>query len=200
MKLFNRSGALAAILLASLLCVLSPRAAAQTGSIRGQIVDVAGKPWANITVQAVSDQGAKAEAKTDETGNYTIRNVRAGIYSVFVVLPEPNKPYELKCRVQSGEEAKVDVNFKDVVAKQGAEAQEQVKKAEEAKAKFEGLKAHFTAGNALLEQEKAAKADLQKATPDQRDAAKQKLADLSEQAAKEYQAAQQAAGEKDPNL
>ena len=200
MKLFNKSGALAAILLAALVCVLSPRAAAQTGTIRGQIMDVAGKPWANITVQAVSDQGAKSEAKTDETGNYVIRNVRAGIYSVFVVLPEPNKPYEMKCRVQSGEEAKVDVNFKDVVAKQGTEAQEQVKKAEEAKQKFEGLKAHFTAGNALLEQEKTAKAELQKATPDQRGAAKQKLADLSDQAAKEYQAAQQAAGEKDPNM
>lgn len=200
MKLFNKSSALAAILLVALVCILSPRAAAQTGTIRGQIMDVAGKPWANITVQAVSDQGAKAEAKTDESGNYTIRNVRAGIYSVLVILPEPNKPYELKCRVQSGEEAKVDVNFKDVVAKQGVEAQEQVKKAEEAKVKFEGLKAHFTAGNALLEQEKTAKAELQKATPDQRDAAKQKLADLSDQASKEYQAAQQAAGEKDPNM
>jgi tetratricopeptide (TPR) repeat protein len=200
MKLFNKSSALAAILLVALVCILSPRAAAQTGTIRGQIMDVAGKPWANITVQAVSDQGAKAEAKTDESGNYTIRNVRAGIYSVLVILPEPNKPYELKCRVQSGEEAKVDVNFKDVVAKQGVEAQEQVKKAEEAKVKFEGLKAHFNAGNALLEQEKTAKAELQKATPDQRDAAKQKLADLSDQASKEYQAAQQAAGEKDPNM
>jgi tetratricopeptide (TPR) repeat protein len=94
----------------------------------------------------------------------------------------------------------VDLNFKDIVAKQGAEAQEQVKKQEEAKTKFEGLKAHFNAGNALLEQEKVAKADLQKATPDQRDAAKQKLTDLSDQAAKEYQAAQQSVGEKDPNL
>ena len=200
MKLFNKSGVLAAILVAALACILAPRAAAQTGTIRGQIMDVAGKPWANIPIQAVSDQGAKAETKTDDTGNYAIRNVRAGIYSVFIVLPEPNKPFEVKCRVQSGEEAKVDVNFKDVVSKQGAEVQEQVKKAEEAKSKFEGLKAHFNAGNALLEQEKAAKADLQKVTPDQRDAAKQKLADLSDQAAKEYQAAQQAAGEKDPNM
>lgn len=200
MKLFDKSSAVAAILLAALVCILSPRAAAQTGTIRGQIMDVAGKPWANVTIQAVSEQGAKSETKTDETGNYIIRNLRAGIYSVSVVLPEPNKPYEQKCRVQTGEEAKVDVNFKDVVAKQGAEAQEQVKKNEEAKAKFEGLKAHFAAGNALLEQERAAKAELQKATPDQRAAAKQKVTDLSDQAVKEYQAAQQSAGEKDPNL
>jgi len=70
----------------------------------------------------------------------------------------------------SGEDAKVDVNFQEVVAKQGAAAQEQVKKAEEAKSKMEGLKAHFDAGNALIDQEKQAKADLQKAPPDQRDA------------------------------
>jgi len=42
--------------------------------------------------------------------------------------------------VQSGEDAKVDVNFQEVVAKQGAAAQEQVKKAEEAKSKMEGLR------------------------------------------------------------
>jgi tetratricopeptide (TPR) repeat protein len=163
-------------------------------------MDVQGKPWANLGVQAVSDQGAKTEAKTDEGGNYIIRNLRAGVYTIYVQLPAPNKPYESQCRVQSGDETKADFNFKDIVAKQGASAQEEVKKQEEAKAKFEGLKAHFNAGNAILEQEKAARTDLQKATPDQRDAAKQKLMDLSDQAVKEYQAAQQSAGEKDPNI
>jgi len=59
--------------------------------------------------------------------------------------------------------------------------QEQLKKNEEAKTKIEGLKAHFNAGNTLIDQEKQAKIDLAKATPDQRDAAKQKLADLGDQ-------------------
>jgi Flp pilus assembly protein TadD len=101
--------------------------------------------------------------------------------------------------VTSGEEAKADMNFKDVVAKQGAAAQEQVKKQEEEKQKFEGMKAHFTAGTALLEQERKAKDDLTKATPDQRDALKQNLKDLSDKATAEFQAAQKAASEKDPN-
>jgi tetratricopeptide (TPR) repeat protein len=203
MKLFNRSGALAAILVLGLCCVLAPRAAAQMGSISGSILDIQGKPWPEVTIRAVSDQGAKQETKTDSGGKFSLPNLRAGIYDVFVVFPPPNDkqaPYQVKCRVQAGEDAKVDLNFKDVIAKQGAEAQEQVKKQEEAKTKFEGMKAHFNAGNAILEQEKAAKAELQKATPDQRDAAKQKLAELSNQAAKEYQAAQQSVGEKDPNL
>jgi len=201
MKRFEKSWALAAILLAVLVSVFAPRAGAQSdGVIRGQVMDVTGKPWADIVIQAVSDQGLKQETKTDKDGNYVIRNLRSGVYTVFIQLPAPNKPYEIQCRVSGGSEAKVDANFKDIIAKQGAEAQEQVKKNEEAKAKFEGLKAHFTAGNAILEQEKVAKADLQKATADQRDAAKQKLTDLADQAAKEFQAAQQSAGEKDPNL
>jgi len=205
MKLFHKSAVLAAILVAALASMLAPRAAAQTGSLSGQVLDVNAKPWVGLTIQVVSDQGAKQEAKTDPDGKYVIRNLRTGIYTVTITaFPPPNdkqQPYEFaKVQIRSGEEAKADANFKDIMAKQGAAAQEQVKKQEEAKVKFEGLKAHFNAGNALLEQEKAAKADLAKATPDQRDAAKQKLTDLSDQTVKEYQAAQQSAGEKDPNL
>jgi len=56
MKSFKRSGALAAILVAALLCLLAPRAGAQTGSISGTILDVNGKPWAEVVIRAVSDQ------------------------------------------------------------------------------------------------------------------------------------------------
>jgi tetratricopeptide (TPR) repeat protein len=200
MKRFQKCWALAAILAATLAGVLAPRAAAQgDGAIRGQIMDVAGKPWADIGIQSVNDQGSKLETKTDKDGNYVFRNLRSGVYTVYVQLPAPNKPYEAKCQVTSGSEAKVDLNFKDIASKQGAEYQEAAKKAEEAKGKMEGLKAHFTAGNALIDQEKQAKIDLQKAPPDQRDAAKQKLADLSDQAAKEFQEATKSLGEKDPN-
>src|SRR5437879_6543668 len=166
MKRFLKSWTLAAILMAALASVLAPRAAAQTGSISGTILDVSGKPWAEVGIRSVSDQGAKQETKTDSAGKFSVPNLRAGIYTVFIIFPPPNDkqaPYEVKCRVQSGEDAKVDVNFQEVVAKQGAAAQEQVKKAEEAKSKLEGLKTHFTAGNALIDQEKQAKVDLQKA-------------------------------------
>jgi tetratricopeptide (TPR) repeat protein len=203
MRRFIKLWALAAILLAALASFFTPRAAAQAGSVSGTILDVAGKPWVDVTIRAVSDQGTKQETKTDAAGKFSFLNLRTGIYSIFLVFPPPNDkqaPFESKVRVQTGEDAKVDLNFKDIVAKQGSEAQEQVKKNEEIKAKIEGLKAHFTAGNAFLEQERAAKTDLQKVPADQRDGAKQKLADLSDQAAKEFQAAQQAAPEKDPNL
>src|SRR2546422_292806 len=133
MKRFKKSGALAAIFVATLLCLLAPRAGAQTGSISGTILDVNGKPWAEVVIRAVSDQGAKQETKTDSGGKFSLLNLRSGIYSVFIVFPPPNDkqaPFEAKTRVQSGEDAKVDLNFKDIVSKQGAEAQEQVRSEE----------------------------------------------------------------------
>lgn len=205
MRIFNKPVLLTAILTAGLALASAPRAAAQTGSVSGQILDTNAKPWVGLTVQATSDQGSKQTAKTDNDGKYTISSLRPGIYMVTITaFPPPNDKqpaYDMaKVRVSGGEDAKADANFKEIMAKQGAAVQEQVKKNEEAKAKFEGMKAHFTAGNTLLDQEKAAKADLQKAPADQRDAAKQKLNDLADQAAKEYKAAQESAGEKDPNV
>jgi len=200
MKSSHKSWVLAAVMLAALASVFAPRAAAQGDStIKGQILDITGKPWVDMGVQAVSDQGAKTETKTDKDGNYVFPHLRAGLYSVFVLLPAPNKPYEGQVRISSGQEAPVNFDFKEILSKQGAAAQEQLKKNEEAKNKIEGLKAHFNAGNALIDQEKQAKLDLAKATPDQRDAAKQKLADLGDQAVKEFQEAAKNLGEKDNN-
>lgn len=206
MKTFRKSWALAAAIAAALIGTLAPRGNAQNnGSIVGTISDINGKPWYNLTVQTVSEQGAKQEAKTDQEGKYAFRNLRAGIYTVTITaFPPPNEKQAAvevgKLRVTSGEEARADMNFKEILAKQGAAAQEQVKKQAEEKQKFEGMKAHFTAGTALLEQERKAKDDLSKASPDQRDQLKQNVKDLSDKAAAEFKEAQKSAGEKDPNL
>jgi tetratricopeptide (TPR) repeat protein len=203
MKRFDKPWALAVIMMAALASLLAPRAAAQDGAISGQILDVEGKPWVGLGVQAVSDQGAKQETKTDSNGKYAFRNLKSGVFTVNVVLPNQAQPYQSQARVQGGQETTLNINFKDVVEKarqSSKEFAEAEKKQQEEKQKFTGMKAHFDAGAALLEKEKAAKADLQKAAPDQREAAKQNLKDLSDQAAKEFQDAQKSAGEKDTNL
>jgi Flp pilus assembly protein TadD len=199
MRKYASSWLLSVCSVALLVSVLIPRAAAQgDGVVRGQIMDVVGKPWADVAIQLVSDQGAKQDTKTDKSGNYSFRGLRPGVYSVLVILPAPNKPYETKLQVQSGE-AKADINFKDVVAKQGSVATEQIKKQEEEKVKFEGMKQHFTAGAEFLEQERKAKEEAGKAPADQRDAAKAHVTELSNQAITEFTAAQKAATEKDTN-
>lgn len=198
----NNSWLLAAMLAVALACAVAPRAVAQEGTIAGAILDVAGKPWVDISVEAVSEQGAKFDTKTDKDGNFVFRNVRSGVYTVTVELPPPSKPYEAaKLRVQAGTETpKILLNFKDIVAKQGSEYAEQAKKQDEEKQKFQGMKQHFDAGVALLAQVGQARADLAKAPADQRDALKTQVTDLSGKAVTELEAAKGAAPEKDPNL
>jgi tetratricopeptide (TPR) repeat protein len=205
MKRILKSMMFAALIAGALVTVLAPHATAQTGSIVGTVLDINGKPWFGLNVEAVSEQGAKYNAKTDAEGRFAIRNLRPGVYTLTITtFPPPNEKQAAvpmgQLKVTSGEEAKMpDMNFKDIMAKQGAEATEKVKKQDEEKQKFEGMKAHYTAGAAFLEQERKAKDDLTKAPADQRDAAKQNLKDLSDKAAAEFQAAQKAAAEKDPN-
>jgi tetratricopeptide (TPR) repeat protein len=119
---------------------------------------------------------------------------------LFVLLPAPNKPYEVKVRVNGADTPKVTINFKEIIAKQGGEAAEQVKKQEEEKQRFQGMKAHFDAGIGFLNQAGQAKSDLSKAQPDQRDALKAQVKDLAGKAVTELEAAKSAAGEKDSNL
>ncbi|HKW57687.1 MAG TPA: tetratricopeptide repeat protein [Candidatus Acidoferrum sp.] len=205
MKTFTKAWAGVAVLVTALACTLPPRASAQgTGTVAGTILDINGKPWFGLNVEAKSDQGIKQDTKTDHDGKYAFRNLRVGVYTVTITaFPPPNdqQPAVIvgQVRVSSGEEARADMNFKDVLAKQGAAAQEQVKKQNEEKAKFESMKSHFTAGVAFLEQERKAKDDLTKASPDQRDQLKQNLKDLSAKAATEFQEAQKSAPEKDSN-
>ena len=206
MKLYRKFGrkslfALASVLVPLFAGALAPRAAAQLdGVITGQILDVTGKPWVGIGIQGVSDQGVKVDTKTDEGGNFSFHNIRNGVYTLFVQLPAPNKPYEVKVQVHGSDTPKVALNFKDIVANQGKEFAEQQKKQEEEKSKFQNMKAHFDAGIGFLNQVGQTKADLAKAPADQRDALKAQVKDLSDKAVTELEAAKAGAPEKDQNL
>ena len=69
MKSFHKSCVLAAMVLAALASVLTPRATAQLdGVIHGQIMDIVGKPWADIGVQVVNDQAPSRIPRRTRTG------------------------------------------------------------------------------------------------------------------------------------
>jgi len=201
MKRFRHSWAFAALAFAILFAGLAPRAAAQDGAITGTILDVAGKPWAEIPIQIVSDQGAKLDTKTDKNGKYNFNHLRSSTYVLSVVLPGQKEPYVGgQVKVGPGQTVPVDLNFKDIVGKQGKEFEEARKKQEEEKEKFQGLKQHFDTGVATLEQARQAKAEMMKAPADQRESMKQNVSDLNNKAVTEFEAAKAASNEKDPNL
>ena len=201
MKRFAYSWVIASLALAIPLAAWAPRAAAQDSGIAGQIMDVAGKPWADIPVQIVSDQGVKSETKTDKNGKYSFNNIRSGEYTISVTLPGQKDPYVPgKVKAGAGQTVPVDLNFKDIVGKQGKEFEAAKQKQEEEKQKFQGMKAHFEAGTAALDQAKQAKDAMLKAPADQREALKPNVTSLNEKAVTEFEAAKAAAPEKDPNL
>lgn len=193
------SCAFAVLAFAMLVVGLAPRAAAQDGGIVGTILDVQGKPWENLPVTIVSDQGTKLDTKTDAKGKYEFHNLRSGVYTLTVQLPaQVFQGGQVK--VAAGQTVPADLNFKDIVAKNNPDFAKQVAKQEEEKQKFQGMKQHFDQGVADLELVRQAKEKLAKAPADQRDAVKQEVADNSNKAITEFEAAKAASNEKDPNL
>jgi len=200
MSKFAKTYALAAVVVAVLALLATPRASAQDGKITGTIVDFDGKPWADLPVHIKSDQGATQEGKTDANGKFLFTNLKSGRYTLTVQPPQIQNAMTYVMDVRGGVETPpVNINFKDILEKQNPEAAAQMKKQQEEKGKFTGMKMHFEKGVALLDQERAAKAELAKAPLDQRDAAKAKVVDLSNQAVAEFQDALKGAPEKDPN-
>jgi tetratricopeptide (TPR) repeat protein len=201
MAKFLKAYALAAVLMLGLATWLAPRAAAQDSVISGTVLDLDGKPWADFAITAEGEQGVKSTTKTDANGKYTFSGLRAGTYKLSVMLPLQKEPYVAgQVKASSGQNVPVDLNFQELVAKKNPEYVAALKKQSEEGKKFTGMKQHFEKGVAFLEQERAAKAELGKATAaDQKDALKAKVADLATQAVGEFQEAQKAAQEKDPN-
>ena len=198
------SWVLAMVGAAAVACMTAPRAAAQNdGVLKGKILDVAGNPWVGLGVQIVSDQGLKQETKTNSSGVYTFNNLRSGVYTINIMLPNQAQPYSGQARVSSGQTMQADFNFKEIVEKMKASNKEYAEasaKAAEEKKRFEGMKQHFDAGVAALTQVDQLKATLAKTPADQRDAVKQQITAAANTAVTDLEASKTAAGEKDPNL
>ena len=164
-----------------------------------------GKPFPDVTVVLKSEEaGTTYTVKTDKNGRYVQIGLRPGIYDLTFQLKDKDgkvtASYEMNTRVASGEEAKADVNFKDVLAKQSAEQVDARKKQEEERKKFEGMKEHFDSGMAAMTEAKQVKDEMMKLPADQRAASKEKLDGLYATAISELDASQKAAPEKDANL
>ena len=196
---FMKSYAMVAMLALGLATLFAGRAAAQEGRVTGTVVDFDGKPWANVPLKLKSEQGQVVEGKTDEKGQISFMGLKNGKYTLSILAPQLQTPFDVIVGVSGTDTPAVNINFKDILEKQNPEAAAAYKKRAEEQSKVTGMKQHFNNGMTFLEQERTAKADLAKAPADQRDATKAKVADLSAKAIDEFQQAQKAAPEKDPN-
>src|SRR5258708_3791827 len=180
---------------------MAPAANAQVpnASVTGVVYDQYGKPFPDISLTFVNDQGLKIEAKTDKNGHYAARAMRAGVYTV-TLKSQDKQLYQIQILAEAAKEITKDISFKELIAKEGGAAAEAVKKQEEETNKYEAMKTHFTSGAAALDQVKQARTDLRTTPPDQRDAVKQRLESAANTAIVEFQASQKAAPEKDSNL
>src|SRR5215467_5679107 len=134
--------AFAGLALVLMFAGMAPRAAAQDSGITGQVLDAEGKPWADLKVMIVSDQGAKLDTTTDKNGKYEFHNLRTGTYQISVQLP--NQVFQGgNVKLNGGQTLDVPFNFKDIIGKQDPGYAEKMKKANEEKQKFQGMKQHF---------------------------------------------------------
>jgi tetratricopeptide (TPR) repeat protein len=193
--------ALAVILTLGMLGTFATRAAAQLeGKLSGSLIDFDGSPLANFPVKIKSEQGATTEGKTDAQGKFSFVGLRNGKYTFTVQPTQMQTPFEVPVEVKGGDTPPINLNFKEILEKQNPEAAAKYKKQQEEQKKYQGLKEFFAKGVGILDQEKAAKAELSKAPADQKDAIKAKIQDLSTQAVAAFQEGLKVAPEKDPNI
>jgi tetratricopeptide (TPR) repeat protein len=167
-----------------------------TGRLDGEIRDGQGNPYPDVTVTIKNpDNGSVTTTKTDKNGKFTILGLRSGVYSVTLVNEKDKLNFQDKKQITEGSDNSYNMNFKELMAKQAAEHPDEAKKKDEEQSKFEGLKAHFMAGVAAMNDAKAVKTQLQAAPTDQ--SLKDKLAADYQTAATEFRQAEQSAGPKD---
>jgi len=198
---WTKTYALAAILALGMLgCFATRTAAQQDGKITGSLIDFDGNPWANLPVKIKSEQGTITESKTDAAGKFAFTGLKNGKYTFTVQPPQMQTPFDVAVEVRGGDSPPLNINFKEILEKQNPEAAAKYRQQQAEQKKFVGMKEQFAKGVALLDQERAAKAELSKAKPEEKDAIKAKVADLSNQAVSTFQDGLKAAPEKDPNI
>jgi tetratricopeptide (TPR) repeat protein len=199
-KLSTRLLTLATLLLAAAL----PAAAQFSSKIEGEVRDLEGKPFPDVIVRLKNvDKGQTAEVKTDKHGRYQAPNLQSGIWELnFFVIRDgkEQKAYgPTRIRVATGAEERLDVNFKELMAKQSLEQKEEMKRQEEEKNKFETMRMHFDSGRAALDEVAAARKEMMTRPSAERASYQQKISEAAGRAVTEFEEAQKNVEEKDSN-
>ena len=148
MKKFLMSfcGALALVLLAA-----ASVAAQGLGRLDGQILDPQGNPYPDVTVVIKNpDTGQTLTVKTDKAGKFTALGLRTAVYNLTITNEKDHLTFQDQFHVDETGENNYKLNLKEMLAKQAGAHPEEVKKREEEEQKREGMKAHYDAGMAAI--------------------------------------------------
>jgi tetratricopeptide (TPR) repeat protein len=180
--------------------LLAGPVAAQFVPIEGQVIDLQGKPFPQVDINATSKEGALTlDTKTDKNGQFFVNLPRPGLWTITVKV-KGQVAHSRDIIVRTTNNERIVINFKDLVAKEDAAVQEARKKQEEERSKFQGMKEHFDAGRASLDQANATKSQILKTPAADRGPLTEKLTAEFTAAINELEAAQRTAPPNEPNL
>jgi tetratricopeptide (TPR) repeat protein len=173
---------------------------AAQGSTRvdGQVMDIQGNPWMDVTVEIKNpDTGQTFTLKTDKGGHFSQLLPRGGIYTLILTNEKANLNYTEKHSINDGQTNSITINFKEIVESQKTANAEDAKKAEEQANAFKNMKAHFDAGIAAMNDSNQVRQQLASASADQKSALQDKLKADGQTAVTEFSQAEQGANAKD---
>jgi hypothetical protein len=146
-------------------------AASGSGQILGVVKDGDGKPVSGMTVVIEPDSGLEIDLTTSADGKFAKPGLPVGAY--LITYKQGDKTlYKARANVANGKDTLANLVLNDPKV---IEFQKVMKKQLDDEAQFGKLKTHFTAGNAALDEEKAAKAEWQKASAADRPAIQDKI-------------------------
>lgn len=165
----------------------APPAAAPTGAgqILGVVKDGDGKPIAGMTIIIEPESGLEIDLTTNAEGKFAKPGLPVGTY-VITYKQDDKTIYKARANVANGKDTVANLVTND---QKVLEFQKMMKKQLDDEAQYGKLKTHFTAGNAALDEEKAAKADMSKAVAADRPALQAKVEESASKALAEYQQA-----------
>src|ERR1019366_1165192 len=139
-----------ALIAGPLAALLATTAYAQGGVISGNMFDLTGKPYPNVTITFTNNETNKtSETKTDAKGHYAMPGVAGGTYNVdFKAKDADGKDqlvYQAGLKITAGTSPTFDINLKDLQAAGKLAGIEAVKERAVAERQFQDLKTHYEA-------------------------------------------------------
>jgi tetratricopeptide (TPR) repeat protein len=173
-------------------------AAQYNGRLDGHILDLQGKPYADLIVQLKSTEtGQVFTLKTNKDGRIIQLGMKGGLYDITIVNEADHVNYRDQIRIKEGVENTLDLNFKEIMAEEAAKHPENMQKTDEEDNKRKNMQAHFHAGVAAMGEAGDLRGQFLGAPADQKPALQEKRATLCQNAVNEFLLAEQGVGPKD---